>query len=273
MSLNLELRLRGFGIPFIKVGGKSIIELAHTQDILALCRILINPLDIIAWNRVLKLMDGLGPATANKLANNCTLLRYDLLKNPGKIRNKAKIEPQLLSLYNLIMDLKIQPFETQFKRLINYYIPICKRNYEKDSMDINKRLYQIKEIVKDALRYAALEEYLESYMLSPNPADENNPDENVITISTIHSAKGLEWKKVFVLRVMDGAFPSKNGDDAEERRLFYVAVTRAQESLTLFTSGIPGYTRSSYINSCDELPIRYVDVHRCEIDDDLVMVS
>ena len=238
-SYELEIELTKRGIPFVKYGGLKLLESAHVKDLISFLKIILNPRDFLAWNRVLLLMEGIGPRTAEKIVN--------ILKEEGL----AFSYPRILSLspsrdlkrfLDLYMNLRAyneSPSEI-LSQIWTYYEPIFERIYYED---YNRRVKDIEGLFSLAEKYESLDEFLSELLLEPieiTDYEKWDTDEAPLVLSTIHSAKGLEWHTVFIISLIEGRFPSfhslENEEELEEeRRLFYVAVTRAREKLYLIS--------------------------------------
>jgi DNA helicase-2/ATP-dependent DNA helicase PcrA len=237
-SFDLEIELTRHNIPFVKRGGFQFMETSHIKDVLAHLRILANPQDAISWGRVLSLLEGVGSQASQKIikwlmdgANPRERLRSFEAK--GKVAHGLRTLAQVLEVCSEAQ----RPAEnTQY--LMQYYVPILKRNHPED---YPKRLRDLEHFQGMTERYRSLERLLTDMALEP-PTDSVDevlavdPDEGPLVLSTIHSAKGLEWHSVFVIWVLEGRFPSYYNINTaeeleEERRLLYVAATRAKENL------------------------------------------
>jgi DNA helicase-2/ATP-dependent DNA helicase PcrA len=234
-SFDLEIELGRQGIPFIKVGGFKFTESAHIKDVLAHLRVIANPYDRISWYRILQLIDKVGPRSAQRIYESITTAGAGMgglfslrLKHPGVERLKAlyrSIEADATSIVEM------------GGAVIQYYLPILKRLFD----DHPKRAKDLEQLLGILERYRRLEHFLTDMALEPPTisAEENlytDGSEDRLVLSTIHSAKGLEWHSVFVIWALDGRFPSlhamSNEEDMEEElRLMYVAATRARENL------------------------------------------
>jgi DNA helicase-2/ATP-dependent DNA helicase PcrA len=237
-SFDLELELARHNIPFVKRGGFQFMETTHIKDLLAHLRVLANPQDAISWNRVLLLLEGVGAQMAQKvtrwlLEGNQPMERLRSFEAKGKIAHGLKTLAQVLQA----ADETPHPVE-QTQYLLQYYVPILKRNHPDDHP---KRLKDLEHFQGITERYRSLERLLADMALEP-PSDSVagvlavDPDEGPVVLSTIHSAKGLEWHSVFIIWALEGRFPSFyniNSEEEleEERRLLYVAATRAKENL------------------------------------------
>jgi DNA helicase-2/ATP-dependent DNA helicase PcrA len=237
-SFDLELELARHNIPFIKRGGFQFMETTHIKDLLAHLRILANPQDTISWNRVLLLLEGIGPQLSQKITGwlqqgNQPIERLRTFEAKPKIAHELKTLAQVLQYASQAE----RPAE-QTQYLMQYYAPILKRTHPDDHP---KRLRDLEHFQGITDRYRNLERLLADMALEP-PNDSVggvlavDPDEGPLILSTIHSAKGLEWHSVFIIWALEGRFPSFyniNTDEEleEERRLLYVAATRAKENL------------------------------------------
>jgi len=231
-SYDLELELTKRGIPFVKYGGLKLLESAHIKDVVSILRILVNPYDFLSWNRVLLLLEGVGPRSAERIVN---LLKTSDLKSAIFNIKRQFSQPELQKLLHLFQELmgkRLPPFET-LSQVLSFYEPIFERTYYEDS---HRRERDLESLIALSEKYETLEEFLTDLVLEPiySSEVEGERKEEILTLSTIHSAKGLEWHTVFVLSVIEGRFPSSysllNPEELEEeRRLFYVAVTRASE--------------------------------------------
>lgn len=237
-AFDLEVELVKHGIPFLKRGGFKFIETAHVKDLVAHARIVHNPLDTVSWNRVLQLVDGVGQKRAKDLIAQLVEAEasYEVLRQGGG--RSALGLCHLAEALESASQVEDASPPDQLQRLLNYYYPILKEQYD----DYPKRIRDLEHLMVMAERYANLEEFLADLTLEPpetsvTEVDASDRDERLV-LSTIHSAKGLEWHCVFVLWLVDGRFPSTyafQDEDGleEERRLLYVAVTRAKRLLYL----------------------------------------
>jgi len=249
-SFDLEIELSRCGLPFVKRGGIKFIEAAHVKDLLAHLRVVVNPQDAVSWHRVLMLVEGVGPKTAQDLVSAMVRMTspYQVLRSSGG-RSGKWLSALADVLENLAVSNDLSPTE-QVNRVYEYYLPILKDHHD----DYPKRIRDLDHLHSIAESYPGLTEFLADLALAPpdGSASEVAPvgrDDEQVVLSTIHSAKGLEWQCVFLLWVVDGKFPSVfsfNSDEEleEERRLMYVAVTRAKRHLFL-TCPINVYDKSS----------------------------
>ena len=238
-SFDLEIELSRSGLPFVKRGGVKFIETAHVKDLLAHLRVIANPLDAVSWHRVLMLVEGVGPKKAQDLLT--TLVRsdkpYDMLRavsgrSAQGLKNLAYTLESLSSAHD-------HRTAEQVNHIYEYYLPILKEQYD----DYPKRIRDLDHLHTIAEGYPEVEAFLSDLALEPPDGsavdvEAADRDDERMVLSTIHSAKGLEWQCVFVIWVVDGKFPSMysfvtDEELEEERRLFYVAVTRAKRHLYL----------------------------------------
>jgi DNA helicase-2/ATP-dependent DNA helicase PcrA len=249
-SFDLEIALSRAGLPFVKRGGMKFIETAHVKDLLAHLRIVANPLDTVSWHRALMLVEGVGPKKAQDLL--AAIVKAD---NPYRVLREVSgksgkgLKDLALTLESLSGSDSLQPAE-QVNHVYEYYLPILKTQYD----DYPKRIRDLDHLHTIAEGYPELNQLLADLALEPpdgSAIDVGAPDrdDERLVLSTIHSAKGLEWQCVFVIWIVDGRFPSvysfvTDEDLEEERRLFYVAVTRAKRHL-LLTYPINVFDKSS----------------------------
>lgn len=258
LSFDLEIELNKANIPFAKYGGFKFVETAHIKDIVAYLRILENPRDAVAWNRVLLLVDGVGPRTAEKVIEDI-LARKVHAESTGSPTTLPAFWSQfeayprkVRELFEALKSTSPQHITPPDKvlQLLNYYEPIFSKRYD----DYNKRKKDLEMFQQITERYRSVSSLLADLSLEPpneSVTDITPPgtDDEKLVLSTIHSAKGLEWHSVFVIYALDGRFPATRAavsDDAmeEERRLMYVACTRAKENLFI-TYPINVYDRES----------------------------
>ncbi|MCC6767021.1 MAG: ATP-dependent helicase [Deltaproteobacteria bacterium] len=239
-SFDLELELGRRDIPFVKRGGFRFIETAHVKDVLAHLRVVANPSDAVSWNRILLLLDGIGPKKAGEIL--AALAGSTPWERRAEVRLRGASAAELERLASLLGEVARTPNPgEQVSRVLAYYEPVLRRVYRDD---YPKRERDLEHFATIALRYRATGQLLADMALEP-PTDSvggvlaaDGEDEGMVTLSTIHSAKGLEWHTVFVLWAADGRFPSMytvrdDADLEEERRLMYVALTRAKDLLYL----------------------------------------
>ena len=237
-SFDLEIELARHQIPFVKRGGFQFMETAHVKDLLAHMRVLANPLDAISWNRILCLLEGVGPGACQKIVKYL-LDGTNAVERLRSYPARDKIAHGLRTLAQVLEEAGQAELPTeQAQYLMQYYMPILKQNYPDDHP---KRLRDMEHFQGMTERYRSLERLLSDMALEP-PNDSIggvlavDPDEGPLILSTIHSAKGLEFHSVFIIWALEGRFPSffnTNSEEEleEERRLLYVAATRAKQNL------------------------------------------
>jgi DNA helicase-2/ATP-dependent DNA helicase PcrA len=237
----LEVELGRRNIPFVKFGGLRFLEAAHVKDALACLRWAENPRDTLAAFRVAQLLPGMGPRLAERLVQH--VLGAPLALSPALAAFEPPVAaredwPAFASLFERLGD-PASPWAAQMGLVREWYQPRLERLYD----DARVRLGDLEQLEQLAAAAPSRERFLSDLTLDPPQASgaEAGPphlDEDYLILSTIHSAKGQEWDAVFVLNAADGCIPSDlaTGSPAaieEERRLLYVAMTRARSSLTL----------------------------------------
>jgi len=229
-SYHLEMALNQAGIAFRKYGGLRYTEAAHVKDVMAYARLLLNPLDMPAFSRVAELHEGIGPKTVLKL--------YNVAQSAdGPALDKACARfPSFREDLRFIAEMRARPLHpvTALELIVDHYRPVLESRYPEDWP---RRQQGLEEILQMASGYNDLDLFLADLALdSPDEEDEDN--EGRITLSTVHSAKGLEFPEVYLVGAEDGLFPSARAigepeEMEEERRLCYVAITRAKRRLTI----------------------------------------
>ena len=244
----LELELTRRNIPFVKYGGLKFLESTHIKDVLAILRVLENPRDEVSWFRVLQLLAGIGPAGARSIMTTIGVrtsaqhpLRI-LLDSPPRVSDDAR--PGMDALRSALGDClyggEPLPPSAEIARIRQFYEPILQEQYSSPQA----RLQDIDQLEQVAGSYAMRGRFLAELALDPPSAtsDLAGPpllDEEYLILSTVHSAKGGEWDVVHIIHAADGMIPSdmatSNQDEIEEeRRLFYVALTRARDNLYVY---------------------------------------
>ena len=204
-SNNLELTLARHKLAFVKYGGLQLTETAHFKDVLAYLRAADNPLDSNAWHRLLLLLDRVGPKLAERLIATMQEAPHplDVLDHvPGKAESTIRL---LNNVIRTTQDDTIS-LADRLTFVIKHYEPILKRDYPEDA---KVRLEDLKQLCYLARQSLTLEAFLEDLTLNPSttPGTKHAHPEHHLVLSTIHSAKGLEWDVVFVIWVLDGQFP------------------------------------------------------------------
>ncbi|TIM49490.1 MAG: ATP-dependent helicase [Mesorhizobium sp.] len=236
----LEIELTRRNIPFVKFGGLKFLDAAHVKDVLAVLRFAENPRDRVAGFRVLQLLPGIGPSAASQIVDTMAT-SLDEAMGLARYRPPQRAADDWPGFVALFSQLRAGsgkwPVDLEQVRL--WYEPHLDRIHE----DATTRRADILQLEQIASGYASRERFLTELTLDPPDAtsDEAGPphrDEDYLILSTIHSAKGQEWKNVFVLNTVDGCIPidlavGSKEDIDEERRLLYVAMTRAKDGLHL----------------------------------------
>ncbi len=239
-AFDLEIELGKRGLPFIKRGGMRLMETAHVKDLLAHLRVVENPHDAVSWNRILMLIEGIGPKKSaqivSQVVHEATPGRW-LVELAQRMRSTGLAE--FAGCMERLNEMTASAPADLLSLASTYYLPILKQRYD----DYPKRIRDLDHIQMISMRYDLLQVFLSDLALDPpNESGAESEDELVdnerLVLSTIHSAKGLEWSCVFLLWLLDGKFPSSysifsNHELEEERRLFYVAMTRAKHLLYL----------------------------------------
>ena len=237
-SFELELELVRQGIPFVKYGGFKFMESAHIKDFLAHIRVIMNNDDVVSWGRILRLVPNIGQAKSQ------AIIRWiqEKVIPPGQIGkwpNMGKADVGIKKLASLLGSLEKEdlPPREGIEKVMEYYIPILEKQYD----DYPKRQRDLEQLLTMAGRYKKLRNFIDDLILEPPTSIADlDPVErgDFLTLSTVHSAKGLEWPVVFIIWLMEGRFPTPRSYAdplalEEERRLMYVASTRAKDELIL----------------------------------------
>lgn len=244
-SFDLEIELGKHGIPFRKFGGMRFAESAHIKDALAFLRVVVKPSDTLSWFRALKLIDHIGDATVYQILEylgvdkreiRSTRTKAALFKKLHRFPGRAGYQAQLTRLarvFTTVCESK-SPTE-QLSAVLRFYRPLLKNKYD----DVQRRSRDLEHLQTIAKRYKTAAKLLDDVALDPAEALQGSASRNgggFVTLSTVHSAKGLEWDNLFVIWMTDGWFPANRFQDEfddfeEERRLLYVATTRAKKNL------------------------------------------
>ncbi|WP_294484453.1 ATP-dependent helicase [uncultured Mailhella sp.] len=242
-SYNMEIELNKRGIGFRKYGGLRYAEAAHVKDVMAFARLVSNPLDLPSFDRIAALSRGIGPKTSRKL------FALASGSDEAALKKACTRWPDFLENMALIADLRVRnprPEEV-IDTILEHYRPKMEELFPDDWP---RRLQGLEEMSGIASSYEDLQLFIADLSLdSPEEAPEEDDGEKKITLSTVHSAKGLEWSAVLVIDLVEDRFPSRHAlvrpeDFEEERRLMYVACTRAKDTLDLFVP-LSLYNRSS----------------------------
>ena len=238
----LEVELVRRGIPFVKFGGLKFLDATHVKDMLALLRFVENPRDRVAGFRLMQLMPGVGPASAGRVLDHMAQAADPiaaLVAAPAPVRAGADWQAFVATIVAIGAGGAGWPGELEQARL--WYAPHLDRLHE----DGATRLADLVQLEQIAAGYPSRARFLTDLTLDPPDATSDQAgvpfrDEDYLILSTIHSAKGQEWSSVFVLNAVDGCIPSDLGTGTaaeieEERRLLYVAMTRARDDLHVVT--------------------------------------
>ncbi len=264
----LEIELTRRNIPFVKFGGLKFLDAAHVKDLLALLRFVENPRDRVAGFRLMQLIPGVGPTSAQRVLDHIAAAPDALgalADAPAPPRSGDDWPEFLAAIADLAGNRSAWPADIERAR--RWYASHLERLHE----DASTRQADLVQLEQIAGGYPSRERFLTELTLDPPDATSDQAgvphlDEDYLILSTIHSAKGQEWKSVFVMNVVDGCIPSDLGvgtseETEEERRLLYVAMTRAKDDLHLvvpqrfFTSGQSGTgDRHVYANRTRFIP-------------------
>ncbi|WP_201512033.1 ATP-dependent helicase [Psychrobacter alimentarius] len=249
----IQLEFMERQIPFIVVGGIKFIERRHIKDVLAFVKILYNPNDTLSWHRILTLFKGVGSVTATRLTQAITADNNSF--EPLLTAKFAKKSDQLMPLYKMLSHAnQADSVEKIIALILEFYIPVLKVNED----NWRERSEDFRVLTNLANEHDSLDSFLENLALDPpndsvataGKFEQGDAETDKLTISTIHSAKGLEWPVVFVNALVDGITPhyrslSDFAELEEERKLFYVACSRAKNRLFLtapdYFSSYSGY--------------------------------
>ncbi|MDD5349901.1 MAG: ATP-dependent helicase [Chthoniobacteraceae bacterium] len=237
---HLEVELTRRNIPYRKFGGLKFLEASHVKDLLAFLRVLENPRDQLAWNRLLNLLDGVGPAIASRCYEFVGAHGGDprtLVDFPAPTAAREAF-CQLGALFGELLGAgSLLPVASEVERIRAFYDPLFERLYENPE----PRRRDLEHLEAIARAYPSRQTFLTDLTLDPpnvtgDFAGAPALDDDWLTLSTIHSAKGCEWDVVYLIHASDGILPNdlSTGDAAqieEERRLLYVACTRARDRL------------------------------------------
>ncbi|MBW1696217.1 MAG: ATP-dependent helicase [Deltaproteobacteria bacterium] len=263
-SFDLEIELGKQGLPFVKVGGFKFMESAHIKDVLAYLRVLLTCADRLSWYRILLLIENIGPQTAQKIYDTISK-KHTAKEGINAVRpHKSYSKPfgRLNTLFQKL-DVKSMSVAQLGEVIIEYYEPLMENRFD----DYPKRMKDLEQLLSIMARYHRVDLFLADMALEPPNTSMDDvlfagsSSDNRLTLSTIHSAKGLEWNSVFIIWALDGRFPSAHGLERpeeleEELRLMYVATTRAKEYLYIVYP-MQVYTRGLGMASCT--PSRFVE--------------
>ena len=267
----LEGALIAANIPYRFVGGVKLLESAHVKDVLSLLRVSVNPQDDLAWMRFLTLWDGVGDVGASKLAQELIQLP-DIEARCQRLERHGKV-PQQAILILMQLDVLQQHVEACIGLALDALNEQLENNYK--TKDWSRRIKDFDLVKQLARKHSTLGEFLEEYVLDPISISEidKTPDQDLVTLITIHSAKGAEQKVCYVPHVSPNQYPHARAqgdfdDVEEERRVLYVALTRAEDELILTKQNLNLWSQDQYdelgrkIESyfLNDLPQHLVDV-------------
>ena len=242
-TAGLEVKLTQAGIEYEKLGGLKFLEHQCILDMLSFFRAISNSMDELSWFHILDILPGIGEVFAHNVMNDLKNGTVDAPDSPWK---KKKFYPDLVSLRSFVSEMeKKEDFEEVFDRVSDYYFDIVKRKIDhmvvSDEENRTKAYEQMEDdketvgVLKDiAMKYDSIVSFLDSIVLDATPTV---PTEGKVILSTIHSAKGMEWEHVDIMDCMDGITPelgAEHEDAMEDLRCFYVALTRAKDEEVLY---------------------------------------
>ena len=244
-SFDLEIELGKHNVPFRKFGGMRFAESAHIKDALAFLRVVTKPSDTLSWFRALKLIDHIGDATVYQILEHLgveqkefrsTRSKAALFKKLHRFPSRPAYKNELVRLARVLCTVvESDTPNEQLSAVLRFYRPLLKNKYD----DVQRRGRDLEHLQSIAKRYKTAAKLLEDVALDPTEVIQGNTTRRgsgFVTLSTVHSAKGLEWDNVFLIWMTDGWFPANRFKDEfddfeEERRLLYVATTRAKRDL------------------------------------------
>jgi DNA helicase-2/ATP-dependent DNA helicase PcrA len=240
----LELELTRRRVPFVKYGGLRYLEAAHVKDLVAVLRLSTNPADEVSWFRLLQLLDGVGPSRAKRVLDVLRGSEDGIPQLERWPEAVAHLPPACTdaatSLVETLADSSARPAGARIEQLCSSLTPLVRGRYP----DWDVRLADYEQLIAAARGADDVRTFVAELVLDPpaSSADLAGPphlDEDYLVLSTVHSAKGLEWDAVHLLSAYDGNFPADMSAGsaeaiAEERRLFYVAITRARKRLHIY---------------------------------------
>jgi DNA helicase II / ATP-dependent DNA helicase PcrA len=273
-SLELQLELTRRGIPYRIRSGVRFFEQAHIKDVIAYLRVVTNPRDELAWKRILRLIPQVGTATANRIWEQLAYAPDPLaLVRRADFQGAPRRAPGWTDFLSLIESLVADETRHQPARQIEL---ILARGYEAHLANTYEnaeaRLEDLRQLAHYSARYNSTEEFLAELALlsterygAPQPITGEDvvmggDEDELLTLTSVHQAKGLEWRAVFIIWAADGKFPSPRSlrdaeGEEEERRLWYVALTRAQDQLYItYPLMITDYNRQTVVQK----PSRFI---------------
>ncbi len=259
-SFDLEIELVRHHLPFMKYGGFKFMESAHIKDLLAHLRVVSNPRDPVSWSRLLQLVPGIGKKKAETFLRELSREDFGLEAALAWLNQQRRGKTDPTALADLLTRLA-EPGLSPVSRLnlaMSYYDPLMPARFD----DAPKRRRELEHLLNITARYRELGDFLNDLTLEPptSAGDLTPVRGDFLTLSTIHSAKGLEWQAVFIIWAAEGRFPSsyaldRDEDLEEERRLMYVAATRAQRYLYIL---YPTVSYNRYLGTTFNAASRFV---------------
>jgi DNA helicase-2/ATP-dependent DNA helicase PcrA len=240
-SLDLQVELTRRNIPYRVRSGLRFFEQRHIKDVLAHLRFVDNPRDEMAFVRMVKLRSGFGPRLAGRLwqlvAGGATARRLGYIE-PAAVGVRGAARQALGELQLLVQDLQAERLRSQPGEALRLVVERFYRQWARDNLEnAGSRLEDLEQLALFADGHPDLNTFLAEVTLLNDLSGEDTaggPDDELLTLSTTHQAKGLEWRAVFIIWLAEGRFPTVRAEDEEEeRRLFYVAATRAKDLLHL----------------------------------------
>lgn len=249
----LDVFLTARNIPYVKIGGVKLTESMHVKDLLSFLKVRVNPKDKLSWKRVLTMVPGVGAKTAHKTIEyleQASADGTDMAAALAELSGKQKYKGPLREVGDFLLTLEMgpervhdsriqrtdgQPIHSPVRELLEavweHYQPIFEEKFDLGEYEYRK--FGIEHLLTYADGFSSPSTFLAEFDLSEEQ-EKGTDKKNVLTLSTIHSAKGCEWRVVFIIECIEGALPSYRAENIEEElRLLYVATTRAKHHLTI----------------------------------------